>query len=221
MDVNKHGGMPQVLDDLIRWFDRLPGVGPKTAARLAFYWLRVPEKDVRDFTATLHKLKTDIKRCEQCFNLSTEELCPICADDKRDHSKICVVEDALDLLSIERVGKYDGVYHVLEGVISPVNNIGPEDLTLDDLISRAKEVSAGKDGGSIVSKEGNGKLEVIIATNPNMEGEATAMYVYDMLKPIEKVQVTRLAQGLPSGADLEYADKLTIGRALEKRSEFE
>lgn len=200
-------GIPKVVNDLIRIFDRMPGIGPKTAARLAFYWLRVQKSDVDDFVDTLEAVKSQVKHCKQCFNLSSEELCVICKDKSRDENVICVVEDALDLLSIERADKFRGKYHVLEGVISPVNNVGPEDLTINDLLERVKKLGC--------------DVEVIIATNPTMEGEATAMYIRDMFKKMDNVRVSRLAQGLPSGADIEYADQITISRALEQRSKYE
>lgn len=211
----KSSGIPKAVEELIRYFDRMPGIGPKSAARLAFYWLRVPRGETQGFADTLLALKDQVKRCKTCFNLSTEEECELCQSRDRNHGLICVVEDALDLLAIERAGKYDGVYHVLEGVISPLNRVDPEDLTITALIERVKELAKGKKG------EDGFVVEVLIATNPTMEGEATAMYIRDLLKKVSGVKLSRLAQGLPSGADLEYADQLTIGRALEARSEYE
>lgn len=204
-------GVPKIVEELIKYFDRMPGIGPKTAARLAFYWLRVPVAETEGFTKTLRRVKTEIKRCRICFNLSVAETCEICGEKDRDTALICVVEDALDLVAIERSGKFEGVYHVLEGVISPLNRVDPEDLTISALILRVKAKA----------KELNGqKVEVLIATNPTMEGEATAMYIRDKLKGVSGVKISRLAQGLPSGADLEYADQLTITRALEQRSAY-
>ena len=209
MYPKQRSGIPKEVEDLIRIFDRFPGIGPKTAARLAFFWLRLPTKEVKKLTQVMIKAKTDIGRCSTCFNLSTGDVCEVCKDADRNHNKICVVEDALDLISIERVGQYDGVYHVLEGVISPVNNVSPEDLTIDPLIARVKAGSKSEDS-----------VEVIIATNPTMEGEATAMYIRDLVKKIDGVMLSRLAQVLPSGAVLEYADQLNISRALEQRNEY-
>jgi len=234
----KHtSGVPKIIEELIRYFDRMPGIGPKSAARLAFYWLRVPVSETEGFTDVLKRVKSEIKRCKFCFNLSTDDTCDICQDKDRNQNLICVVEDALDLIAIERSSKFDGVYHVLEGVISPINRVEPEDLTIDALIERVKSKIPQKAGTkakeSIVKEKSveNEKrekrsmekksVEVLIATNPTMEGEATAMYIRDQLKELSGVKVSRLAQGLPSGADLEYADQLTISRALEQRSRYE
>lgn len=203
--------VPKVVRDLIRTFDKMPGIGPKTAARLAFYWLRVPKKEVDEFVDTMKGVSTEVTRCNRCHNLASGELCDICKDASRDENVICVVEDPLDLVSIERVDKFSGKYHVLNGLISPVNNVGPEDLTIDLLLRRVKKAV----------KNSEDAVEVIIATNPTMEGEATAMYLRDLLKKENGVKVSRLAQGLPSGADLEYADQVTLSQALEQRGEYE
>lgn len=201
--------LPKPISRLISFFDRLPGIGPKSAARLAFYMLRLPEEELKNVSAILLKLKRELKKCRNCFHWSTDEICPICSDPERNQCLICVVEDSLDLIAIERCRRYKGVYHVLEGVISPLDGVEAEDLRVKELIDRVKKLlSQGK------------QMELIIATNPTMEGEATAMYIRDLVKNIEGVRVTRLAQGLPTGADIEYADQLTILRALEQRSEY-
>ncbi len=188
---------------LIEAFSRLPGIGPKTAARLTFYLLRVPEDVSIELADALRDLKTRVTFCERCHHITETSPCPICLDDTRDRGLICVVEEPLDVLAIERTREYRGVYHVLHGVISPVDGIGPDDLKIADLLTRLET-------GSV--------REVILATNPNLEGEATAMYIARLLAPLN-VRVTRLARGLPVGGDLEYADEVTLTRALEGRRE--
>jgi recombination protein RecR len=207
LTAEKH--FPQIISQLISFFDTLPGIGPKSAARLVFYLLRLPESDLKRVSVLLSNLKKKIRRCKNCFHWTTDEICSICLDGSRDKNTICVVEDSLDLVVIESAGRYNGVYHVLEGAISPLEGIGPEDLRISELVERVKN-----------SVKGGKEVEVIIATNTTMEGEATAMYIRDILKNIGKVKITRVAQGLPSGADIEYADHLTIVRALEQRSEY-
>jgi len=189
---------------LIEEFSRLPGIGPKTASRLTFYLLRAPKEQALALSEAIRELKERTVFCEICFNITEESPCPICADEERDRSTICVVEEPLDVVAIERTGEYRGLYHVLHGAISPVEGIGPEDLRIGELLKRLQS-------GEV--------REVILATNPNLEGEATAMYIYQLIKPLG-IKVTRLARGLPVGGDLEYADEITLARALEGRREM-
>lgn len=189
------------LQRLIEQFERMPGIGHKSAQRLAFYVLNMKKEDAEAFSKVILEAHEKIKKCSCCCNLAEEELCPICKSSKRDKSVVCVVEDPRDVMAFERTHEYEGTYHVLHGVISPMNGIGPEDITIKELLSRM----------------GDGKIqEVIMATNPTVEGEATAMYISRLLKPMG-VSVSRLAYGVPVGADLEYADEVTLTRALEGR----
>ncbi len=197
--------LPEPIQRLMHALERLPGVGPKTSARLAFFLLRhLPL--ARELAQALEGLER-VTLCQRCFHLTEEgqEVCSICRDPNRDATTVCVVEDPLDVLALEQTGAYRGVYHVLHGVISPVEGIGPEDLRIRELLER-------------IPREGI--REVILATNPSLEGDATAAYLYERLKPLG-VKVTRLAQGLPSGGDLEYADPLTLVRALMGRQEMD
>lgn len=197
--------LPKAISRLIESFEKLPGIGPKTAQRLAFYLLHVPQDDLDSFAANLSGLKSQTVLCSLCKNVAEADPCSICSNPSRDQSIICVVEQPTDVLSIEKTGKYKGVYHVLHGAIDPLNNIGPDEIYIADLVKR-------------INKQVN---EVILATNPTMEGEATAMYIAKQLKvQSEKCKVTRLAHGLPVGADIEYADEVTLSRALEGRREF-
>lgn len=200
--------LPKALSRLIESFEKLPGIGPKTAQRLAFYLLHVPQDELDQFGNRLKTLKSSTVLCSTCKNVAEEDPCPICGDLNRDDSIICVVEQPTDILSIERTGKFKGLYHVLHGSIDPLNNIGPDEIYIEDLMKRIK----------------NGELrieEIILATNPNMEGEATAMYITKKLKAQNSnIKVTRLAHGLPVGADIEYADDITLSRALEGRREY-
>jgi recombination protein RecR len=189
---------------LIEAFSRLPGIGPKTAQRLTYYLLRAPDTEARVLAAALVAVRDEVVFCDTCFNISDAPTCPICRDGSRDASRICVVEEPLDVLAIDRTGEYRGLYHVLHGVLSPVEGIGPDELRINELVARAK-------GGAI--------QEVLLATNPNLEGEATAMYIARLLQPLN-VRVTRLARGLPVGGDLEYADAITLSRALQGRQEM-
>ncbi len=198
------------VQKVIDSFESLPGIGPKSAARLAYYLLFVPQERLIKFARNLERLRLDSKFCKICGNVGEAELCLICMDKKRDNSIICVVEQPLDLLAIEASGSYGGVYHVLGGVINPLSNVGPDDLRLDLLWEKL-----GKEGVD----------ELILATNPSMEGEATAMYIdhyiRDNLKiDAEKLRITRIGRGLPTGADLEYADTQTLTRAMEGRREM-
>jgi len=198
--------LPPPVQNLITALERLPGIGPKSASRLAFYLLRAPDEISGQLAEALLKLKSSTALCQICFNISLAEqpICEICASSRRDASLICVVEEPLDVLALERTAGYEGRYHVLHGVISPIEGIGPEDLKIRPLIER---IQAG------------GVREVILATNPSMEGDATALYLRQQLLPLG-VQVTRLARGLPVGGDLEYADQNTLLRALSGRSEM-
>ena len=196
--------LPEPVERLIEEFSRLPGIGPKTASRLAFFLLRAPKEQSQQLADALRQLRERITFCEVCFNISEYSPCPICADEGRDHGLICVVEEPLDVIAIERTREFRGVYAVLHGVISPVDGIGPEDLKMEPLVQRVGR---------------GGVREVIVATNPNMEGEATAMYLARLLAPFG-VRATRLARGLPMGSDLEYADEVTLSRALEGRREI-
>jgi recombination protein RecR len=186
---------------LIDELGRLPGIGPKSAQRIAFHLLKVPADDVHRLASALTEAKAKVRFCARCWNVADAELCPICADDRRDSSIVCVVEEARDIVAIERTGEFRGRYHVLLGAMSPLEGIGPEQLKVKELFVRIQP---------------EGIEEVILCTNPNTEGEVTAMYLARMLQPFG-VRVTRIASGLPVGGDLEYADELTLGRALEGR----
>ncbi|MBV6392115.1 MAG: Recombination protein RecR [Anaerolineales bacterium] len=198
--------LPESIQSLVTAFERLPGIGPKSASRLAFYLLRAPEDVAQDLSVALANLKANTAFCSECFNITDagRERCEICESQKRDSSLICVVEEALDVLALERTGGFQGKYHVLQGVLSPIEGIGPDDLKIKQLVER-------------VARGGVG--EVIIATNPSMEGDATALYLRQQLEPMG-VKVTRLARGLPVGGDLEYADQNTLLRALSGRHEM-
>ena len=188
---------------LIEEFNKLPGIGPKSAARLAYHLLRMPEAEARSLAEAIIAVKEKIVLCSICQNISESDPCAICRSERRDQSMVCVVEEPLDILALERTGQYQGLYHVLHGVISPMEGIGPDDLKIRELLERLK----------------SGKVEeVILATNPNLEGEATAMYLQRLLSPLG-IRITSLARGLPVGGDLEYADEVTLGRALEGRRE--
>ncbi len=190
---------------LIEAFHRLPGIGPKSAQRLTYHLIRMPQEEAEEFASAVLGVKEKIVLCETCTNISESKECGICGDPRRDNSRICVVEEPLDVVAVERARVFTGQYHVLHGVISPVNGIGPNDLKLRELLERLRD-------GSVT--------EVIVATNPNLEGEATAMYIQQLIGPLN-VKVTRLARGLPSGSDIEYADDSTLAHALESRSEIQ
>ncbi len=191
---------------LIEAFARLPGVGPKTAQRLTFHILRAPDAEARMLAAALVAVRDEVVFCERCFNISDAPVCAICADPGRDGSRLCVVEEPLDVLAIERTGEFRGVYHVLQGAISPIDGIGPDRLRIAELLRRAEDRAAA----------GAPFDEVIMATNPTLEGEATAMYVAERLAPSVGA-VTRIARGIPVGGDLEYADDVTLVRSLQGR----
>ncbi|MDQ3870394.1 MAG: recombination mediator RecR [Chloroflexota bacterium] len=191
---------------LIEAFARLPGIGPKTAQRLTYYLLRAPESEARALAAALVAVRDEVFFCESCFNISAGQLCPICLDPVRDDGRLCVVEEPLDVLALERTGAYRGRYHVLHGAISPIDGIGPERLRIRELLERAARREA----------EGTPYEEVILATNPTLEGEATAMYLAERLAG-HVGAITRIARGIPVGGDLEYADEVTLVRALQGR----
>lgn len=196
------------LAKLIESFQKLPGIGPKTAQRLSYYLLHVPQGEIDSFAEALSSLKKDTVLCSRCRNVTETDPCTVCGDTTREDKTIMVVEQPLNILAIEKTGKYKGVYHVLHGSINPLENIGPDELYVEDLIGRVK----GKGGGKV--------SEVIIATNPTMEGEATAMYLKKKLKAQNsKLKITRLGMGMPTGADLDYADEATLIQAIEGRRE--
>ena len=195
---------PAALERLTEQFAKLPGIGGKTAQRLAFHLLSVPQEEAEEFANAILDAKKTVHLCPCCQNLTDRDLCPICDDESRDHGLICVVADPKDVIAMERAREFTGVYHVLHGVISPLNHIGPDDICIRELLAR---VGAG------------GVREVIMATNPDTEGEATAMYISRLLRPME-VRVTRLAYGVPVGSQLEYADEITLLRALEGRRDI-
>jgi recombination protein RecR len=198
--------LPESIRSVINSLERLPGIGPKSASRLAFYLLRAPEEVSQDLSTALANLKAKTAFCQECFNITEagRERCEICESFQRDSSLICVVEEALDVLALERTGGFQGKYHVLQGVLSPIEGIGPDDLKIKQLVARIAH---------------GGVKEVILATNPSMEGDATALYLRQHLEPLG-VKVTRLARGLPVGGDLEYADQNTLLRALSGRQEM-
>lgn len=195
---------PVALEKLIDQFAALPGIGRKSAQRLAFHVLAMPEEETNAFANSILSAKRDVKRCRICQNYTDREVCPICSSDQRDRSLICVVSDPKDVLSMERAREYNGLYHVLHGAISPMNHIGPDDIGVKELVIRAASDEV---------------REVIMATNPDTEGEATAMYISRLMKPLE-IKVTRLAYGIPVGSNLEFADDATLSRALEGRTEM-
>ncbi len=215
--------LPKSLRRLIEELSKLPGIGPKTASRLSFFLLKGKDLDREQLARAVSDLKTNLTFCQQCHNLAEDRLCRICADQTRNQNLICVVEEPLDVVALEQ-GRYEGTYHVLGGVISPIDGIGPDDLKINELIQRISSLqppsfSPPARGGE---KEGEGgrEVEVIIATNPSLEGEGTALYLAKQLKSFPKVKLTRIAHGLPIGGDIEYADELTIMKALEGRREY-
>jgi len=204
--------LPRSLRSLIESFEKLPGIGPKTAQRLAFYLLHVPQEQLEEFGEALANLKKNTVLCSIFYNVAEKDPCPVCSDQNRDKSVICVVEQPLDVLALEKTGSFKGLYHVLHGAISPLNNIGPDELYIEQLLDR-------------LTPRVSPITEIILATNPNMEGEATAMYIRKEISNLKSQisnlpRVTRLGQGLPTGADLEYADEVTLSRALEGRREY-
>ena len=194
----------EAINKLIQEFNKLPGIGPKSAQRLAFYLLRAPEEQSKLLAEAILSLKQKVTLCSTCFNVTESDPCPTCRSDERDRSKICIVEQPQDILALEHTGIYHGLYHVLHGAISPTEGIGTDDIRIKELLSRLQD-------GSV--------KEVILATNPNLEGEQTAMYLSRQISPLG-IKVTRLARGLPFGTELEYADDVTLTRAIEGRQEF-
>ena len=200
--------LPKAVSQLIESFERLPGIGPRSAQRLVFYLLHNPEERLKEFADRLLALKKETVLCGRCHQISETDPCPICSDPSRDQTKLCVVEEPLDVIALESSGTYDGLYHVLHGVIAPLNNVGPDQLYLHDLAKRL-----------------DGVKELVIATNPTMEGEATALYIKEFLEQssqvdTSKLKITRIGHGLPVGADIEYADGVTLKRAMEGRREI-
>lgn len=229
--------IPRAIQNLIEAFERLPGIGSKTAARLTFYLLHVPESERQLLGQAVLGLGKGTKICERCFNICDSKsaferqrgryiadpsgqagLCEICADKTRDQSVVCVVEDPLDLMAIEKTGKYKGLYHVLHGAIAPLEHIGPENLKIEELMARLRSSFAEASGDKMIK-------EIILATNPSLEGEATAMYIRQLIGKWQmangkSIKVTRIARGIPTGGDLEYADEVTLTKALEGRQEY-
>jgi len=202
--------IPKAIQQTIESFEKLPGIGPKTAQRLTFYLLHVPQQELDMFARSLTNLKTGTVLCSVCFAVGEEDPCTYCSSPSRDHSLVCVVEQALDVLALEKSGRYNGLYHVLHGKIDPLNSIGPEEIYIRQLFDRIKN-----------SQNGHTVKEIILATNPTMEGEATAMYIAKELRAnFPRISVTRIGRGLPIGADLEYADSVTLQRAMEGRSQY-
>ncbi len=211
--VNESMKIPKAISQLVESFEKLPGIGPKTAQRLTFYLLHVPQHELDSFASALSNLKKNTVLCSVCFLVGETDPCYICSDNQRDQSTICVVEQPLDVMALEKSGKYKGVYHVLHGRIDPLNNIGPDEIYIPQLLRRVKRGTDETEGTTI--------QEVILATNPTMEGEATAMYLTKQIKSQNSnLKITRIGRGLPIGADIEYADEVTLERAMEGRSEY-
>jgi len=201
----------KAVTNLVEAFERLPGIGPKSAQRLTYYLLHVPQAELDKFALSLSDLKKNTKECSQCHNISETDPCDICDDENRDKSIICVVEQPLDVLALENAGRFKGVYHVLHGVIDPLHNIGPDEIKINELLTRLRQ--------------GSGEVkEIILALNPNMEGEATCLYINrqitNLKSQVPNIKVTRLAHGLPMGADIQYADDRTLTHALEDRKDY-
>ena len=192
------------IEKLIEAFEKLPSIGSKTAARLAFHMLDATEEETNEFVKAILEAKSNLKYCSQCYNISDTDPCPICGNLNRDHTIICVVEDVRDVVAMERTHEFKGVYHVLHGSISPMNGVGPDDIKIKELLTRLM-------GGEV--------KEIILATNPRVEGEATAMYISKLVKPMG-IKATRIAHGIPVGGDLEYTDEVTLSKALEGRREI-
>ncbi len=192
------------IEKLIESFEKLPSIGHKTAIRLAYHMLDMSDDEIKEFTSSITDAKQKLKYCSICFNISDTDPCPICSDTKRDQSTICVVEDVRDIMAMERTNEYKGVYHVLHGTISPLNGIGPDEIKIKELLNRIRD---------------NEIKEVIIATNPRVEGEATSIYLSKLLKAFN-IKVTRIAHGIPVGGDLEYTDEITLMKAMEGRREI-
>jgi len=223
--------LPKSIKNLIEEFSKLPGIGPKSAQRLAMHLIKSPHSKIEPLGKAVLGLKEGIVFCETCFNIAESSPCRICGDAARDQFKICVVEEVLDAAAIEKTGEYNGVYHVLHGVLSPVDGVGPEELKLTELVNRVGKLvygsveggSGATEGGSAgsgsIGPGGRADIEIILATNPSLEGEATALYVQKQLREFD-IRVTRLARGLPTGGDIEYSDDLTLSRAMKGRGEY-
>lgn len=215
--------IPKAIQNVTESFERLPGIGPKTAERLTFYLLHVPQGELDRFALSVQNLRKGTIICSVCFGVGETDPCHICQDEKRDHSIICVVEQPLDVLALEKNRKYLGIYHVLNGKIDPLNNIGPDEIRIGELIKR---VRMGVASNAIEAEESSATSnvaikEIILATNPTMEGEGTAMYIAKQLKAVDQeLRITRIGRGLPIGSDIEYADPTTLERAMEGRSEY-
>jgi len=194
----------EAINKLIQEFSKLPGIGPKSAQRLTYYLLRAPEEQTKLLAEAILSVKQKTRLCSVCFNVTESDPCPICSSDQRDRGKICIVEQPQDILALEHTRIYDGLYHVLHGAISPTEGVGSDDIRIKEVLSRLQGSSVG---------------EVILATNPNLEGEQTAMYLHRLISPLG-IRITRLARGLPFGTELEYADDVTLTRAIEGRQEF-
>lgn len=201
--------LPRSIEKMIDEFAKLPGIGPKSASRLAFYLYKVPQEQYESFAASVQSLKANVTLCRECFNMSETPLCAICGEPKRKKDLLCVVEDPLDVVALEQTRKFEGVYHVLGGAVSPIDGIGPEQLKIAELTERVKKIQAASAG----------RVEILLATNPSLEGDATSMYIAKQLKPLG-VKLTKLARGIPVGGDLEYTDELTLSDAIGNRREI-
>jgi recombination protein RecR len=208
--------LPKSIQKLIEEFSRLPGIGPKSAQRLTMYLLHSPDSRISDLAETVASLKKGLQFCSICWNISEDSICEICADPSRDKNQICVVEEILDIVALEKTFEYKGTYHVLHGALSPVDGIGPDQLKIQEFMERIKKM-VGEDAIPGETKEE--EIEIILATNPGLEGESTAMYIQRLLAPFNLI-VTRIARGLPVGGDLDYADDLTLTKALQGRAEY-
>lgn len=203
--------LPKAIIDLTNSFERLPGIGPKSANRLAFYLMNAPRTFGEEMAKNLLRVKDEVKICQQCFGVSEKDYCDICKDEKRNKNLICVVERTIDVVALEKVGGYKGIYHVLGGVINPLDHVGPESLKIEELLDRIRKINKSE------------KVEIILAMNPTMEGEATALYIKKKIEGLDsetKIKITRIGSGLPIGADLEFADQITLSRAMEGRREI-
>ena len=221
--------LPKSIQQLIEEFSRLPGVGPKSAQRLAMHLLRTPQSRVQSLASAIGDLQKGLQFCGTCWNIAESDQCRICSDPGRNQQQICVVEDILDVMALEKTSEYHGTYHVLHGVLSPIDGVGPEQIKVEALMNRVGRIGQGfaesrpTQTGRDAMAEANPPIEIILATNPSLEGETTAMYLQRLLKPLTtegRVRVTRIARGLPAGGDLDYADELTLSRALLGRGEY-
>ena len=212
----------QPVARVIQEFNRLPGIGPRTAQKLAYHLIRAPREESRSLADAVMQMAEQVRFCSRCQNVTKDDPCAVCSDDTRDAGVLCIVEEPFDVLALERSGAFRGRYHVLHGVLSPMDGVGPERLRIKELLERLKSESGsagGQPGGQSAAGGASTFPEIVIATNPSLEGEATAMYLRGLLTPLG-VRVTRLARGLPSGSDLEFADTVTLARAMEGRQEF-